>query len=370
MEPEPPHCDLVPVDPVRPSADRLAELGARLRDGALVAFPTETVYGLGAAIDRPDALRRIFEVKGRPPTDPLIVHLADPGDLAAGALELAAGALDGAASDDRTGGLVAEVAPAAMALADAFWPGPLTIVVRRGRRIDDVISAGGPSVGLRVPAHPVAAGLIRAAGCPLAAPSANRFGRISPTSAADVMDELGAWMRPLDAVVDGGPTPLGIESTVIDLTGDPTVLRHGGVTVEDIESVIGHVDAPERRVVADDQAASAPGGLLRHYSPDTPLVLVEGDGRLADELAAELRRRGVTAQALGLPVDAAAAAQVLYRTLREADGGHAQVLLAVVVAPGGLGRGVNDRLFRAAHGRVVDDATLATVDRVAALARR
>jgi len=366
MEHVPPQRDLVPVDPVRPSVERLAELGARLRDGALVAFPTETVYGLGASIDRPDALRRIFEVKGRPPTDPLIVHLADPGDLAAGAL-------DAPVSDEAPGGgtagLVRDVAPAAIALADAFWPGPLTIVLRRGSRIDDAVSAGGPSVGVRVPAHPVAAGLIRAARCPLAAQSANRFGRISPTSGADVVDELGRWLGPCDAVLDGGSTPLGIESTVIDLTGDPTVLRHGGITVDDIESVIGAVHAPERRVVADDQAASAPGGLLRHYSPDTPLVLVEGDRRLADELAAELTERGVIAMVLGLPVEPTEAARVLYRTLRDADAGSAQVLLAVVVDPVGLGRGVNDRLFRAAHGRVVDDVTAATVARVAGLVR-
>lgn len=370
--------DLVPVDPVRPDAAQMSVLGARLRDGALVAFPTETVYGLGAAIDRPEALRRIFEVKGRPPTDPLIVHLAQASDLAAGALDhgalghgaLAVGALDGAAGGSGSGGgLVKSVPPAAIALAEAFWPGPLTIVLARGSAIDDAVSARGPSVGVRVPAHPVATALIRAAGRPLAAPSANRFGRISPTGAADVLEELGAWMGPLDAIVDGGPTPLGIESTVIDLTGAPTVLRHGGITVEDIEAVLGPVSAPERRVVADDQAASAPGGLLRHYSPDTPLVLVEGDHRLACDLAAALGPRGVAAEVLDLPSDTAAAAHMLYRTLRTADRGPAHVLLAVVVDPNGMGRGVNDRLFRAAHGRVVDDATPATAARVAALVR-
>ena len=349
MGPERAQCEVVSVDPVRPSPELLDGLGARLRHGALVAFPTETVYGLGAAIDRPDALARIFTVKGRPGTDPLIVHVAGVDDL---------------------DGVVSSVPPVAFELAQAFWPGPLTLVLQRGSSIGDVVTAGGPTVGVRVPAHPVAAGLIRAAGRGIAAPSANRFGRISPTSAADVVSELGAWMDPADAVVDGGPTPLGIESTVVDLTGDrPIVLRHGGVTLEDLTDVLGPVDAPERRVVADDQVAAAPGGLLRHYSPDTPLALVDGDRSLADHLCRAVRRRGVDTAVLDLPTDAPVAAQGLYRALRDADAYGADLLLAVVLAPEGMGRGVNDRLFRAAHGRVVNDDSAATVDRLARLAR-
>ena len=348
MDPRPGHPEVLALDPVRPDPEQLAALADRMAAGALVAFPTETVYGLGARIDRPAALDRIFAVKGRPATDPLIVHVA---------------------SIDALDGIVARVPDRLTALARAFWPGPLTVVLDRGPLIRDSITAGGATVAVRVPAHPVAAGLIRAVGTGVAAPSANRFGRISPTRAADVVDELADRLEPGDVVVDGGPTPLGIESTVVDLTGPrPTVLRHGGVSVEDLVEVLGALDAPERRTVDDGSASPAPGGLLRHYAPATPLVLVDGDRRRVEELAVALAERSVPARSLDLPADPAAAAAVLYRTLREADG-TASVLLAAVVAPEGVGRGVNDRLFRAAHGRVVTDSSPGTVDRLVALAR-
>lgn len=340
----------VAVDTLRPDPVVLDELGGVLRSGGLVAFPTETVYGLGALVGRPDAQRRVFEVKGRPPTDPLIVHIA----------ELAA--MEGIAS---------AVSARARGLADAFWPGPLTLVLPRGPLVGDEITAGGPSVGVRVPAHPVAEGLIRAAGTGIAAPSANRFGRISPTAASDVTHELGPWLGAADVVLDGGPTPLGIESTVVDLTGSrPVVLRHGGVPVEDLIEVLGGIDAPERRVVADDEVSASPGALLRHYAPDTPLVLVEGDLALAEELDGLLRSRSVPSAVLDLPVGADDAAAVLYRRLRDADRSDSALLLAVALAPDGLGRAVNDRLYRAAHGRVVTNSSPGTVDRLGQLARR
>ncbi len=341
--------DVVAIDALRPDPETLERLAERLSEGHLVAFPTETVYGLGAAVDRPDALRRIFEVKGRPATDPLIVHVADVDALA---------------------GIVDAVPVRARDLARAFWPGPLTMVLPRGRLVGDEVTAGGRSVGVRVPAHPVAEGLIRALGGGIAAPSANRFGRISPTTAQHVVDELGPWLAAGDAVVDGGPTPLGIESTVVDLTGGtPSVLRHGGVPVEDLEEVLGDLHAPERRVVADDEASASPGALLRHYAPDTPLALVEGDRALADELVGALGERGVDAAVLELPADPMEVAAGLYRTLREADAGPSDLLLAVALAPAGLGRGVNDRLYRASHGRVVTDSGAGTVDRLVLVAR-
>ncbi|UDY37033.1 L-threonylcarbamoyladenylate synthase [Dermatobacter hominis] len=341
--------EVVELDALRPDAAVLDELAGRLAEGLLVAFPTETVYGLGAAVDRPAALRRIFAVKGRPPTDPLIVHVAHV---------------------DALDGIVDAVPVRARDLAAAFWPGPLTMVLPRGPLVGDEVTAGGPSVGVRVPAHPVAQGLIRALGTGIAAPSANRFGRISPTTAQDVVAELGPWLAAGDAVADGGPTPLGIESTVVDLTGGrPTVLRHGGVPVEDLEEVLGDVDAPERRVVADDEASASPGALLRHYAPDTPLALVEGDRALVDELVGALGQLGLAARVLDLPADPYDAAADLYRALRAADGGAEDLLLAVAMAPAGLGRGINDRLFRAAHGRVVTDASPETVDRLVSAAR-
>jgi L-threonylcarbamoyladenylate synthase len=339
----------VAVDPVRPDPAVMARAGAALRDGGLVAFPTETVYGLGAALGRPEAIARVFATKGRPATDPLIVHLPD------------ADALDG---------VVAAFPPHASALAEAFWPGPLTLVLPRGPEVRPDVTAGGPAVAVRVPAHPVALALLRAAAVPVAAPSANRFGRISPTSAADVAAELGdRLLADRDLLLDGGPTPLGIESTVVDLTGDrPRVLRHGGVPWEDLVAVVGPVDGAERRVVPDDVAAPAPGGLLGHYAPATPLVLVEGDDRTLEDLVAALGSASVRSAVLRLPADAPSAARSLYRALREADG-SADVLLVTPLRSEGLGRAVNDRLFRAAHGRVVAGVDQAVVDRIVAAAR-
>ena len=242
---------------------------------------------------------------------------------------------------------------------------------RAGPLVGDHVTAGGPAVGVRVPAHPVALGLLRAAAVPVVAPSANRFGRISPTSAADVVSELADRLDGgRDLILDGGPTPLGIESTVIDLTSaTPRILRHGGVPWEDLVDLIGEVDGSERMVGSEASPATAPGAFLRHYAPTTPLVLVEGDQALVDELMALVLAAGVLVQALGLPPDPDQAARDLYRLLRAADSGDAEVLLATTLRPDGLGRAVNDRLFRAAHGRVVADADRRSVDRVTALAR-
>lgn len=339
----------VTVDATHPDPATIDGVAEALRSGSLVAFPTETVYGLGAAIDRHEALRRIFEVKGRPATDPLIVHVAEVA------------ALDG---------IVAELPARARDLAEAFWPGPLTIVLPRGPLVHDVVSALGPSVGVRVPAHPVAEQLLRAAGTGVAAPSANRFGHVSPTTAAHVVADLGARLDRADVVLDGGATPLGIESTVVDLTaGRPVVLRHGGVPIEDLLDVLGDVDGAERRVAAEGAATAAPGALLRHYSPDTPLVLVEAGPDLAARLAEELSGRSVRAAVLDLPRSATAAAASLYGTLRGADSTDVDLILAVALAPSGLGRAVNDRLYRAAHGRVVLDGSAATLERLVARAR-
>jgi L-threonylcarbamoyladenylate synthase len=341
-------------DPSRPDPELVGLAGARLRSGGLVAFPTETVYGLGAALDRVDALERVFAVKGRPRTDPLILHVAD----AAAAVEV-----------------VATFPAAAAALAEAFWPGPLTLVLPRAPFVDDLVTAGGDAVAVRVPAHPVALALLRDAGRPVAAPSANRFGRISPTEAAHVVSELDDRLDPArDLVLDAGPTPLGIESTVVALGGDRSrLLRAGGVSQEELESVIGPVEAVARRVEPGDRAAVAPGGLLRHYAPTTPMALVDGDAGLVAELHRLLTARGVAVRALHLPDDPDRAAAELYRRLREADEAHLAegvgLLLAGIVAPDGIGRAVNDRLFRAAHGRVASDAEGPTVDRLVAAAR-
>jgi L-threonylcarbamoyladenylate synthase len=252
-------------------------------------------------------------------------------------------------------------------LAERFWPGPLTLVLPRSASVPDEVTAGGGAVGIRVPAHPVAAALLRAAGVGVAAPSANRFGRVSPTTADHVVDELGPGAG---LVLDGGPTPLGIESTVLDLTGDrPRLLRPGGVTVEDLEAAVGPIHAPVREVEPESRGVASPGRFLGHYAPATTVVLVEGDEDLRRTLAERLGDAGLRVAALELPADPDAAAPALYRSLRAVDRDAPDVVLALVVDPAGLGRAVNDRLFRAAHGRVVTGCSPADVDRVVALAR-
>jgi len=333
--------ELVEIDPHHPDPAIAERAGTLLASGGLVAFPTETVYGLGAHAFDVAAVRAVFAGKGRPATDPLIVHLADV---------------------ERVAEVVAIWPPAAALLAERFWPGPLTMVLPRSASVPDEITAGRDSVAVRVPAHPVTTAVLRAAGVPVAAPSANRFGRISPTTAAHVASELhGAY----DLLLDGGPTPLGVESTVVDLTGDrPVLLRPGGVTLEDLRLVLGEVEHTERVATEEHLDAAAPGMFLRHYAPTTPLVLVEGDAASVEQLRLALVADGAAAHVVELPEDDAAAARGLYSSLRAADGLGVDLLLTRVVDPAGLGRAVNDRLFRAAHGRVVADASAATLARL------
>lgn len=335
--------EVLRVDPATPDPVALARAAAIMRGGGLVAFPTETVYGLGAVVDHDAALAAVFAAKGRPVTDPLIVHAADRDGFA----DVVAG------WDDRAEGL-----------ARRFWPGPLTLVVPRGPAAGDRVTAGGAGVGVRVPAHPTALALLRTVGRPVAAPSANRFGRVSPTAAQHVLEELDGR---IDAVVDAGPTPLGVESTVLDLTGAvPRVLRPGGVTLEDLREALGPVEHAERRSVAPGVAAASPGQLLAHYAPSTPLVLAEGGVAARDAAVAAMSERTPGVEALELPEDAGAAAQRLYGALREADRRGARLLVAATLDPEGLGRAVNDRLFRAAHGRLLTDPGATSVDHLLA----
>ncbi len=343
--------DVLAIDPHHPDPDTIEHAAAVLRRGGLVAFPTETVYGLGADACSSAAVTSVFEAKGRPTTDPLIVHLA-----AAPTGELAASML---------GQVVRSWPDTAQRLALHFWPGPLTLIVPRAGGVAPEVGAGLDTVAVRVPAHAAARALIAAAGRPIAAPSANRFGRVSPTTAAHVLEELDGR---IDLVLDGGPTALGVESSVVDLVGDvPALLRPGGVTLEDLVEVLGEVRHEPRQVVGDTDAAAGPGQLLRHYSPSTPVVLVDGDTRVVDELLAGLAAAEVAAARIELSDDPEAAARALYTALRDGDTLGVQVLLAPVLAPDGLGRAVNDRLFRAAHGRVVDDAGADSVARLVAL---
>ena len=320
---------MIEVDPADPSSEALAEAGALLRAGGLVAFPTETVYGLGANAGSAAAVQRIFAAKGRPADNPLIVHVAS--------LE---------AADQVT----AAVSPLARRLASQWWPGPLTLVLEADPDLPGVTTGGLATVAVRVPAHPVALALLRACGLPLAAPSANRSGRPSPTTAQHVVDDLGGAV---DLVVDGGPCEVGVESTVVDARGDvPVVLREGSVTREMLG--LDHDDFD-----GADLGAS-PGTRYRHYAPACAVALVaSGDGATrAGALAAQGRRVGLVGFSAGPPpvrtlavvTDAADLAQRLYGVLRQAEEERLDVVVVEAVPEIGIGRAVMDRLRRAAAG--------------------
>ncbi len=323
---------IVPAD-----AAGIAEAAALLRAGELVAFPTETVYGLGGNALDPTAVARIYEAKGRPEYNPLIVHLAD----AAGARALAT-----------------RWPEPAERLSRRWWPGPLTLVLPRAAGIPDIVTAGGGTVALRVPAHPAAQALLRAAGVPLAAPSANRSGEVSPTTAAHVARGL-AGRIPL--VLDGGATNVGIESTVLDLSGPmPVLLRPGMISRAELEREIGPVGTPGREPPREGPRPS-PGMLERHYAPRAPLRLVPG-AQDAVELARAVHARGerVGAVTLGdplpdaddvirLPPEPEGYARGLYGALHRLDELGVALILAVAPPADARWDAVRDRLRRAAH---------------------
>jgi len=312
---------------------------AVLAGGGLVAFPTETVYGLGADAANDAAVARIFAAKGRPRAHPLIVHLADAAQL-----------------DD----WAIDVPDAARRLARAAWPGPLTIILRKAPRVAAAVTGGADTVGLRVPSHPVAQALLRAFGGGVAAPSANRFGAVSPTTADHVASELGdALVDGLDYVLDGGACEVGVESTIVDLSrGRAVLLRPGGLPREAIEPITGPLAAP------DAQAPAAPGTLASHYAPRAEVRAVA----LADVPAAVAAARGarvavlapaaafaawpaLAAHAHRLPDDVAGIARALYAALRDLDAAGFDVVVAALPPAAGLGEAVGDRLRRAAGPR-------------------
>jgi L-threonylcarbamoyladenylate synthase len=330
------------VDPaaVSPRAEPVTRAAEVLRRGGLVAFPTETVYGLGANARDAAAVARIFEAKGRPANNPLIVHVAGVEDL---------------------GPLVRGWPEEAARLAARFWPGPLTLVLPRGPAVPDVVTAGGPTVAVRVPAHPVALALLRAAGAPVAAPSANRSSRLSPTRAEHVLADLDGR---IDLVLDGGPCPGGIESTVLDLTvTPPRLLRPGLIEPGALKEVVGPVAHPGTPSGVEAAPLPSPGMLARHYAPRTPLVCVEGDGReLVEALSEGGSRIGwVTWFSTGgpsdrplpgvvhmqLPADPAGYAAGLYHALHRLDRQGLDHLVVALPPDTDEWLGVRDRLRRA-----------------------
>lgn len=346
--------DILTIDPVYPAGDVIERAAALLRQGELVVFPTETVYGLGADALQPAALEGIFAAKGRPFSDPLIVHIAELTELEA---------------------LTSSIPAAVWQLARVFWPGPLTLILPRGPRVPHMVTAGMETVAVRMPSHPVARALISALGSPIAAPSANRFMHISPTTAQHALADLRGRV-PL--ILDGGPCDVGVESTILDLNAEvPTILRPGGVSLEALRTVLPEVRMPVKRAVSSqEQAQRAPGQLSMHYAPAIPLLLFDGsEEAMRVAMLVELRQRLERGERVGVLIadadqptfqesgalvhtlgDAANPAQVaagLFASLRALEEAHVQVILCRNFAAHDLGLAIRDRLGRAAGGRII-----------------
>jgi len=355
---KPIHTEVIKVNPMYPEPTKIEHAAKLLRSGEVVVFPTETVYGLGADAFQPVALERIFSVKGRPYSDPLIVHIADEHELEQ---------------------LTTTIPSKAKQLAEAFWPGPLTIIVPCNPRVPHLVTAGLDTVAIRMPRHPVALALIRAAGSPLAAPSANRFMHVSPTTAQHVLADLGGRV-PL--ILDAGPCEVGVESTVLDLcSAIPTILRPGGVSLEALHTVLPEVQPPPQRHLEnkeahlDTTAQASPGQMLTHYAPTIPLLLFDGSiETMRDTMLTEVKRRvrqgervgvlvadediptfqdsGAVIRSLGkadIPEQVAAA---LFAGLRALEAAEVQIILCRNFDEHGLGLAIRDRLLKAAGGKV------------------
>ena len=309
----------------------IANAARIIAEGGVVAFPTETVYGLGANAFDTSAVARVFEVKNRPTFDPLIVHVADIEQASA---------------------CTKQFPEMAQFLADTFWPGPLTLVMRKASSIPDLVTAGLPTVAVRMPNHPVALELIRQAGVPVAAPSANPFGALSPTTAEHVREHLG---DKVDAILDGGPCAVGVESTIVSLVGEhPVLLRPGGIAAQTIEQIVGRLE----REGGNQKKPSAPGQLASHYAPRTPLYLTtdpgvpRGDrfGLLA--FGTSTGNQSFSAiEVLSQKGSLREAAANLFAALHRLDAMGLDAILAEPLPERGLGPAINDRLRRAAAKR-------------------
>ena len=328
--------ELLRVDPRNPDPSTIARAADVIRRGGLVAFPTETVYGLGAHALDPAAVERIYEAKGRPSYNPIIVHVA---------------------TAEQAHDVVREWNETADRLARAFWPGPMTLVLAKRENVPDAVTAGLPTVGVRVPAHPVAQALLVAAGVPIAAPSANKSMQLSPTMAAHVAASLG---DAVDVILDGGPTWVGLESTVVDVSGaHPVVLRPGTISVEQIAAVAG-AEVTLGGTAPGDAPRPSPGMLDRHYAPRARLVLADAAdvGIRVEFERAHGHNTGVVVitapvepspATVRMPNDPADYAARLYATLHALDDAGCDVVVVERVPESGLWLGVRDRLERAAR---------------------
>jgi L-threonylcarbamoyladenylate synthase len=327
-------CEVLQVDPASPSPEAIARAAHLLQSGGLVAFPTETVYGIGANALDPSAVARIFVAKGRPAGNPIIVHIA--------------------ASDDAKK-LVADWPGVAQVLAERFWPGPLTLVLSKQSQVPAIVTAGGPTIALRMPAHPVALLLLRVCGLPLAAPSANRSTELSPTCPEHVLRGLADR---IDLLLDAGPTSGGLESTVLDLTTTPPrLLRPGLVTITQLEAVIGPIERTPP--MPTDEPARSPGLMARHYAPRTPLEVTANSQGRVDALLAQGRRVGWLTHHAGaaiasvevlrilLPADAVGYSAQVYTALHRLDDLGLDCIVVEAPPTGDDWLAVNDRLRRA-----------------------
>ncbi len=344
----PMHTRLLQVDAQAPETSAIAQAADIIRAGGLVAFPTETVYGLGANAWDAAAVARIFRAKGRPASDPLIVHIADLEQIHEVARDIPALAWD---------------------LCRRCFPGALTVVLRKSQRIPRNLSAGLGTVALRMPDHPVALALIRAAGVPIAAPSANVFARPSPTSAQHVLDDLEGK---LDMVLDAGAARIGLESSIVSLVDDPPrLLRPGGLPLETLRTLLPGLQYTPQFIAEAGETIPAPGTLLKHYSPRARLLLFRGaDAAVYAAMRAEIARRGAVGLLLiqrdadhfadlDLPVanlgaDSHQAAERLFAGLRALDKARVDVILARLPEKRGLGLALADRLLRAAVGEIIE----------------
>ncbi|NLE00315.1 MAG: threonylcarbamoyl-AMP synthase [Fibrobacter sp.] len=317
---------------VQYSAETLEQAAQIIQSGGLVAFPTETVYGLGADGTNAAAVAKIFEAKNRPSFDPLIVHIAELSWLFE----------------------IAETVPhKAQTLIDKFWPGPLTVVLPKKRIIPDIVTAGLSGVGIRMPANDISRQLIHASGTPIAAPSANKFSQISPTTADHVREQLD---DSVNLIIDGGPCSVGVESTIVSfMEPDPLLLRPGGLPMEEIEEIIG----PLRIPAPHDCESASPGRSLRHYAPLTRLLLVDNYSDIPSGLSVGLLSFGPVKnpgrfqkiEVLSEKSDLREAACNLFASMRRLDAAHLDLIVTSFVPDNGIGRAINDRLKRACTNR-------------------
>lgn len=346
---------VVKVNPDEPDIESIRLAAEIIKKGGLVAFPTETVYGLGANALDEDAVNSIFTIKKRPSTDPIIVHISEMKQLET---------------------VVREVPELAYRLAERFWPGPLTMIMQRNDKVPSNVSAGLPTVAVRMPSHKISVALIRESGVPIAAPSANIFSRPSSTKAQHIIDDFSDTV---DMIIDGGDATIGVESTVIDLTSTPPkLLRPGGTPMEDLQELIPDLQfGPKYIKLEESKASTSPGMLTKHYSPKAQLFLIRGPVtksrtrlyQIAEEKLGKGKQVGVLVPTedipylnaldvkildLGSELDLESVARNLFSGMRELDNQELDVILVRSLNSDGLGLAILDRMIRASEGKVIE----------------